>query len=266
MADASLSSPAVAPLFPAEGGALVIGGSGGLGSVIVRTLSAYGSDVAFTYNTRRGPAEDLAKEIKSKGHVSAAFPISLTDRGSIIEAVEASASALKGIHTLVYAAGAVIYLRYMSQIEHERMAHHVDSDVMGYFNLIQAAMPHLRKTRGSVVACSTCGIERWPIKDALSVVPKAAVTALTIGVAREEGRFGVRANVVGTGVIDAGVTKTGLASGDVPENFIVGAIQTTPLGRIGDAADVAEAVAYFASSRAKFVTGQVLNVDGGWSI
>jgi NAD(P)-dependent dehydrogenase (short-subunit alcohol dehydrogenase family) len=76
----------------------------------------------------------------------------------------------------------------------------------------------------------------------------------------------VRANAIGTGVIDAGITHTGLASGDVPQNFLDGAVKTTPLGRIGDAQDIAEAVIYFASRRAKFVTGQLLNVDGGWSI
>lgn len=253
-------------MFPDQGGVLVVGGSGGLGSAIVTAMAGYGCNVAFTFNSRREPAEAMAKGLQAQGRQAITYPMSLTDRASIVETVEAAAQALGGLHTLIYAAGAVLYLRYIAEIEHERMAYHVESDVMGYFNLVQAALPHLRRARGSVVACCSCGVEKWPIKDALSVVPKSAITALTVGLAREEGRCGIRANVIGTGVIDAGVTKTGQAAGDVPESFIAGAMKSTPLGRLGEAEDIAEAAAYLASGRAKFVTGQVLNVDGGWSI
>jgi NAD(P)-dependent dehydrogenase (short-subunit alcohol dehydrogenase family) len=244
----------------------VIGGSGGLGSVIVRTLVAYGTDVAFTYRNRRDPAEIMAADIRAQGHRSAAYRMVLTDRATIIEAVETAAKEMDGLHTLVYAAGEELYLRYISQIDHDRMAHHIESDIMGFFDIVQAVLPHLRKTGGSVVACCSSGLEKWPIKDALSVIPKAGIMALVRGIAREEGRFGVRANAIGTGVIDAGITQTGLASGDVPQNFIDGAVKATPLGRIGDPEDIAEAVAYFASRRAQFVTGQLLNVDGGWTL
>ena len=90
---------------------------------------------------------------------------------------------------------------------------------------------------------------------------QAGIAALVRGIAREEGRYAVRANVIGTGVIDAGITQAGLESGDVPQNFVDGAIQSTPLGRLGEADDIAEAVLFLASQRAKFITGQVLNVD-----
>lgn len=254
------------PLFPVEGCALVIGGSGGLGSAVVRRLAANGVNVALTYNSRRETADKLAQEVAQTGVRAEAFQIDLVNRDSIITAVDAAAASFGGIHTVVYAAGAVLYLRYLSQIEADRMAYHIDSDVMGYFNIVQATLPYVRSVKGSYVLCSSCGVEKWPIKDALSVVPKAAITALTKGIAREEGRFGVRANIVGTGVIDAGVTHTGLASGDVPQSFVDGAAQMTPLGRIGEADDIGEAVVFLASSKAKFITGQLLNVDGGWSI
>ena len=253
-------------LFTSDGAALVIGGSGGLGQAIVRKLAANGTNVAFTYHSRREPAAALAEELTQGGVRAEAFQLDLVDRESIFAAVGAAVAAFGGIHTVVHAAGAVLYLRYIGQIEHERMAYHLDSDVMGFFNVVQATLPHVRDAKGAYVACCSCGVEKWPIKDALSVVPKSGVMALARGIAREEGRFGVRANVVGTGVIDVGVTVSGVASGDVPQSFITGAAQMTPLGRIGDADDIAEAVLYLASTRAKFVTGQVLNVDGGWSI
>lgn len=252
--------------FPKQGAALVIGGSGGLGSEIVRGFAARGVDVAFTYHSRREPALALAEELGDSDCRLQAYPLDLMERESILAAVDAAVSDFGGIHTVVYAAGAALYLRYMGLIEHERMAYHVQSDVMGYFHIVQATLPHIREAKGSYVACCSNGLEKWPIKDALSIVPKSAVSTMTRGIAREEGRFGVRANIVGTGVINAGITLAGLESGDVPESFIKGAKEVTPLGRIGEGEDIAEAVLFFASSAAKFVTGQILNVDGGWSI
>lgn len=249
-----------------EGGALVIGGSGGLGSVIATTLAAYGADVAVTYNSRQAEAEQTVDRIRAQGREGLVFQVDLLDPASIAVAVETTAGAFGAIHTVVFASGPFVHLDYMSKVDPERLRHHLNSDTMGFFYLVQAALPHLRKSRGSFVACCTCGFDHWPIKDTLSVVPKAGVRAIAHGVAREEGRFGVRANVVGTGVIDAGCSVVGRATGEVPESFITGAIATTPLGRLGEADDIAEAVAYLASNKAKFVTGQVLNVDGGWSI
>lgn len=253
-------------LFPARGAALVIGGTGGLGQAIVRKLAAHGASVALSYHSRREPAELLAAECSGDGRTATAYQMDLMDRDAIIRVVKAVAETYGGIHTVVYAAGAALYLRYIGAIEAERMSYHLQSDVMGFFNVVQASLPHMREAKGAYVACCSCGIDKWPFKDALSVVPKAGVTALARGIAREEGRFGVRANVIGTGVINAGITLAGLESGDVPQNFITGAIQTTPLGRLGEADDIAEAVLYLASPRSKFVTGQVLNVDGGWTV
>lgn len=256
----------VASDFPAEGAALVVGGTGGLGNGIVRALAAQGVQVAFTYNSRRDPASAMVAELEAAGAKLKAYQLNLLDRDSIVAAVDSAAADFNGLHTVIYAAGAELYLRYISLIEPDRMAHHVQSDVMGCFHVVQATLPHLRKTRGSYVVCCSSAMDKWAIKDALSAVPKSAVASIAKGIAREEGRFGIRANVVGTGVINAGMTVAGVASGDVPASFIEGAAQVTPLGRIGEAEDIAEAVLFLASRRAKFVTGQVLNVDGGWSI
>ncbi|MEX1670535.1 SDR family NAD(P)-dependent oxidoreductase [Zhongshania guokunii] len=252
--------------FPASGTALVVGGTGGLGRAIVSRLIANGSAVAFTYHSNTAAADSLLAEHNDSGVAVSAYQMDLMDSASISHVVESVAAAGGGIHTLVYSAGAPLYLRYIGAIESDRMNFHLQSDVMGFFNLVQSSLPYIRELQGSYVACCSCGLEKWPIKDALSVVPKAGIAALVKGLAREEGRYGVRANVIGTGVIDAGITQAGLESGDVPQNFVSGAIQTTPLGRLGEADDIAEAVLFLASKRAKFITGQVLNVDGGWTV
>jgi 3-oxoacyl-[acyl-carrier protein] reductase len=251
--------------FP-QGAALVVGGSGGLGAAIAKRLGRYGSAVALTYNSRRERGEAVAGEIADAGGRASAYPVDLTQRTSVAGLVENVVRDFGALHTVVFAAGPPFELRYISQTDPATMEHHLASDIMGFFHVTQAALPHLRKSRGSLLACCTCGIDRWPVKDAISVVPKAGVWAIARGVAREEGRFGVRANVIGTGVINAGSSIDGLANGNVPENFIEDAVAATPLRRLGEADDIAEAACFLASQQASFITGQVLNVDGGWSI
>ena len=121
--------------------------------------------------------------------------------------------------------------------------------------------------RSNLVACVSTAQFRYATQDALSVVPKAAVTALMTGIAKEEGRFGVRANGVAVGLIEAGQHLELQRLGQVDQAYLAAAAQATPLRRVGQPEDIAEAVCFLAANeRAGFVTGQVIRVDGGYSI
>ena len=135
----------------------------------------------------------------------------------------------------------------------------------GFFHLVGAVLPHLRRARGSLTALTSAGLARFPPRDILSVAPKAAIEALVRGLAREEGRHGVRANCVALGMIDAGIFHR-LAGTEITPEWLEAATRNTPLGRLGTAAEAADATVFLASSRASFITGQTLLVDGGYSV
>jgi 3-oxoacyl-[acyl-carrier protein] reductase len=131
---------------------------------------------------------------------------------------------------------------------------------------VHFAIPSLRASRGSVVAIQSSAQFRYVPADGLSVIPKSSVNAIMNGIAKEEGRYGVRANGVALGIIDAGQHPALMAQGQIDDKFIAAAAANVPLKFWGAAIDVAEAVTYLASSRARFVSGQVINVDGGFHV
>ena len=104
------------------------------------------------------------------------------------------------------------------------------------------------------------------MKDLLSAAPKAAVEAVVKGVAAEDGRFGVRANCVGVGLISDGMYHHLLATGDFDDRFIESTKANVALRKLGTAEDVAAAVAFLASDQASYITGQTLMVDGGYAL
>ncbi|WP_433087755.1 SDR family NAD(P)-dependent oxidoreductase [Dactylosporangium sp. CA-052675] len=169
------------------------------------------------------------------------------------------------VHTLVHAAGPHVPMMHLSTIAPERFAEQVAQDVLATFNIVRAALPALRASRGSIVAVTTAATRRFPVRDGLSAVPKGAVESLMRGIAAEEGRFGVRANCVGPGMLTDGMAARLIADGDLHEHALAVTRSNIPLRTFGTAADIAEAVCFLASDRARFISGQKLDVDGGYA-
>jgi NAD(P)-dependent dehydrogenase (short-subunit alcohol dehydrogenase family) len=247
----------------AEGVAIVAGGSGGLGAAVVRDLAYRGSRVALTYRTNHTAAQTIADEARALGRDAETAQVDLQDAPAVKAFVDAVVSRHGTLHSVVYAAGPPIRMAFINQLDPATWAGAFHADVDGCFNLIWACLPHLkRQKRGNIVALVTSAVDRPPAKDILSAAPKAAIQALIRGLAREEGRFGIRANCVGPGWIDAGLGGEiigSLTESDHVQKFLA----AIPMRSAGRAEDIARAVTFLLSDQARYVTGATIPVAGG---
>jgi 3-oxoacyl-[acyl-carrier protein] reductase len=228
--------------------ALVTGGSRGLGRAIALELGRAGAEVVVGYRTGRDEAEAVAGEIGGR-------------------AVEADVADAESAKALVEAAGDVDVLVNNAGLTRDgllvRMSDEdwrtvIDTNLSSVFYTCRAAArPMMRKRAGSIVNVSSIvGVHgNWGQTN--YAASKAGIIGFTKSLARELGSRNVRANVVAPGYVKTQLTEV------LPEEATQAMLTNTPLGRLGDPEDVAGAVRFLCSDDAKFVTGDVLLVDGG---
>jgi NAD(P)-dependent dehydrogenase (short-subunit alcohol dehydrogenase family) len=243
------------------GAALVIGASGGMGAAISRLLLDRGSRVAMTYRRPSARVDELSAD-KS----TAKYQLDLNDAVGCRAVIDSVIAEFGALHTLVYAAGPHVPMKYVATIEPELFRQQMLDDAVGAFNIVQPALPHLRETKGALVAVTTVATVRFPARDSLSSAPKGAVEAMVRAIAFEEGRYGVRANCVGPGIMGDGMTEKLVETGDFTEAVMEATRKMIPMRRLGSTLDVAEMVCFLASDRATYITGQKIDVDGGYSV
>jgi 3-oxoacyl-[acyl-carrier protein] reductase len=243
------------------GVALVLGASGGLGAAIAAMLLARGSRVAMTY---RRPSPAVAELAARSPDRARGYQLDLTDAAACARVATAVADDFGVVHTAVYAAGPHVPMTHLSKVTAEVFRGQLEQDAIAFLTAIVPLIPLLRQSHGSLVAVTTAATTRYAVRDGLSSIPKAAIEAAVRGIATEEGRFGVRANCVGPGMLTDGMAARLIGSGDLDTRALDVARGNIPLRRFGTATDVAEAVCFLASDRARFISGQKLNVDGGY--
>jgi NAD(P)-dependent dehydrogenase (short-subunit alcohol dehydrogenase family) len=185
-----------------NGCVLIVGGSGGIGSLCAQEFANSGANVAITYYKNEQAAIDIANEINA--HVKI-YQLDNSDPKSVEDTFKKVIKEHGSINTLVNAAGFDIPQKFIGEIDIDLWKGVIDADINGFFNLIKSGLPYLRDSQGSIVFISSAGLFKYPPGDILSVAPKATIEHVLKGIAKEEGKNGIRANSIALGVIDTGI-------------------------------------------------------------
>ena len=240
--------------------ALVTGGSVGIGKSIAIALAECGAHVALTYLTHPEEGEATAAEIRAKGGTAHAFQLDATDSAQVESVVAQAANALGGhLDILMNNAGHLVGRVKIDEMSDEHWHKVIDVNVTSAFYVTRSALKHLRDGGRIVLNSSLAGRNGGSNGAVAYATAKSALFGLTRGLAKELAPRGITVNAVAPGFIKDTPfheTFTGV------ENY-QGIINTIPLKRAGVPTDVSSAVLYFVSDMGAWVTGQVLDINGG---
>lgn len=246
--------------------AYIAGASGGIGRAISDQLARDGWNIAVGFHSNEAGAEDTAEIVRAHGGEAELVRADLADSHQTQEGIDKLFSD-RALHGVVCAAGPHLHQRFISQQSPEVFGATIDADLKGFYNLAFATLDRMRESQGAYLAMVTPALRRYAKADILSAGPKAGVEILVKGLAVEEGRFGVRANAIGPGVVEGeGMWGKLMENGDYTESGLEKAKQHTPLRRFGTVEDIAHAASFLMSDHANWITGQTLFVDGGYSV
>lgn len=248
-----------------DGCVLIVGGSGGIGSLCAQEFSNSGARVAITYYKNEQAAIDIADEINNDVEI---YQLDNSDPDSVKATFKKAVEKYGSINTLVNAAGFDIPQKFISEIDIDLWKGVIDADINGFFNLIKSGLPYLRQSKGSIVFISSAGLFKYPPGDILSVAPKATIEHVIKGIAKEEGKNGVRANSIALGVIDTGIFHRLREENNTffDDAWHEAVMDTLAIKRFGFPKEVADTAVFLASSKGGYITGHCVPVDGGYHL
>ncbi|MCQ2974478.1 MAG: 3-oxoacyl-[acyl-carrier-protein] reductase [Bacteroidales bacterium] len=240
--------------------ALITGASRGIGKAVALKFASEGANIAFTYLTNKEDAENTENEISTLGVKVKCYASNAADFSQTAELVEKIKADFGSIDVLVNNAGITqdgLMLR-MSEAQWDTV---INVNLKSAFNFIHAVVPIMMSQRhGSIINMSSVVGLRGNIGQSNYAASKAGLIALAKSVAQEMGPKGIRANAIAPGYIETAMTSA------LPENVREEWKKRIPLRRGGKVEDVAEVATFLASDMSAYVSGQVIQVDGGMNM
>lgn len=240
--------------------ALVTGGSLGIGRATVLALAREGADVVFTFLGHRKSLteeQELVDEVHALGRkcIAVESDVSLTKQAQ--EVVKHAINDLGGIHILVNNAG-IVRDSVVWKMDEKQWDEVIDVNLKGCFNYIRAVSPIFREQKnGTIINIASINGMRGKFGQANYAASKAGIIGLTKTVAKELGKYGVNVNAIAPGMIETDMTE------QLADEVKQQAQSEIILGRFGNPDDVANLIVFLVSEKAKFITGEVIKVDGG---
>jgi NAD(P)-dependent dehydrogenase (short-subunit alcohol dehydrogenase family) len=245
--------------------ALVTGAAGGIGSAIARAFVEAGAAVALL-DLASESLMALEADLRASGAQVLAVPADITQAAQVSSAVNLSLAHFGRLTCLINAVGILRQGRVDAMLETD-WDDLMNVNVKGVFLACKYAVPAIKTAGGgSIINLSSVSAFVGSDGSFAYTASKGAVLSLTYGIAQELGPFGIRVNAICPGWVDAGFTHQAMRQASDPNVLITQAREAHVLGRMAAPSEVADAAVFLASSRASFVTGTALNVDGGFMI
>ncbi len=239
--------------------AIVTGGTRGIGRSIVLALCREGADCAFTY-TKNPAAESLAKEVQSMGRRAVPFQLDVRDFERTKTFVEEVKKEFGRIDILVNNAG-ITRDKSLMMMNKEDWSEVIDTDLTGVFNTTRACIiTFLKQKSGNIVNISSVSGIHPLAGQANYAAAKAGVIGFTKSLATEVAPYNIRVNAVAPGFVATDMTAA------FAEKYREKVMKMIPLGRFGTPDEVAQVVVFLVSDASQYITGQVIQIDGGLGI
>ncbi len=237
--------------------AIVTGGTRGIGRAIALELARSGIDVAFSFLKSADKAKELEGELSKLGVKALSIQSNVADFNQSKEMVNAALKHFGKIDILVNNAG-VTHDNLMMRMSEQQWKEVIDTNLNGAFNCTRAAVfPMMKQKGGAVINLTSVSGIIGMMGQANYAASKAGLIGFTKSLAKELARFNITVNAVAPGFIDTEMTQV------LDKKYMEEALKLIPLGRVGKAEEVAKAVLFLVSPEASYITGHVLNVDGG---
>jgi 3-oxoacyl-[acyl-carrier protein] reductase len=237
--------------------AVVTGGTRGIGRAVVVALCRQGVDCAFTYSSNQEAAEALAAEARELGRRPLPIRLDVRDFDGAKSMIEQVKSEFGRLDILVNNAG-ITRDRSLMGMTREDWGDVIDTDLTGVFNTTRACIiTFLKQKSGNIVNVSSVSGIRPMAGQVNYAAAKAGVIGFTKSLAKEVAPYNIRVNAVAPGFIETDMTA------QLTEKFREKAVTSIPLGRYGTAEEVAQSVLFLVGDGSRYITGQVIQIDGG---